>query len=326
MLSKSLCNKMKPLSNNEFRINKSWAKKSFNNAAVRYDEAAVLQRKVVDHLFERLRSIHLTPDVILDIGSGTGYCARGLGGLFNQARVINLDIAFGMLTHAKAQRGFFSRLGSRLSASVWRSWSGGQQFLCGDAESLALQDDSVDLVFSSLAFQWSNDPDRLFQECYRVLRPGGLLIFSTLGPDTLKELRKSWAVADKHTHVSPFMDMHDIGDALLRSGLTNPVMEVENITLTYATVAQLMSDLKQIGSRNATAGRAPGLTGKKALHAMTQAYEAFRKDGSLPASYEVVYGHAWIPERKRHSFSKNHPLGVSINKLTEIPINKNVSA
>jgi len=319
---------MKPLSNSEFRINKSWAKKSFNNAAVCYDAAAVLQRKVVDNLFERLRSISLRPEVILDVGSGTGYCARGLGSLFNQARVINLDIAFGMLRHAKARRGFFTRLSSHLSnylgAGVWRRRRGGQQFLCGDAESIALQDDSVDLVFSSLAFQWSNDPDRLFQECYRVLKPGGLLMFSTLGPDTLKELRKSWAVADKHTHVSPFMDMHDIGDALLRSGLTNPVMEVENITLTYATVAKLMRDLKQIGSRNATAGRSPGLTGKKALHTMTQAYEAFRKDGSLPASYEVVYGHAWVPEKKRHRFSQNHQLGVPINRFKEIPINKSV--
>ena len=308
---------MKPLSNDEFKINKLWAKQSFDNAAACYDEAAVLQRKVVDNLFERLDSITLTPEIILDIGSGTGYCARGLGQTFKKSTVINLDIAFGMLRHSQKQQGLFSRLKGVLTGSKL----GSQQFLCSDAESLALQDDSVDLVFSSLAFQWSNDPDKLFQECYRVLKPGGLLMFSTLGPDTLKELRKSWAHADNKTHVSPFIDMHDIGDALLRSGLTNPVMEAENITVTYDTVAVLMRDLKQIGSRNATAGRNRGLTGKKAMNNMKQAYEEYRRDGSLPASYEVVYGHAWVPEKKLHSFPGNNQLGVPVSALQNIPIN-----
>ncbi len=297
---------MKSPANTEFTINKSWTRKSFDNAAKKYDEAAVLQRAVVDHLFESLASINYAPEIILDLGSGTGYCARGLSQIFKKSSVINLDMALGMLVYAKKQRSIMNRL--RRS----------QLFLCADAESISLADNSVDLVFSSLAFQWSNDPDRLFQECYRVLKPGGLLMFSTLGPDTLKELRKSWAHADNKTHVSPFIDMHDLGDALMRSGLVNPVMETENITLTYQTVSKLMQDLKQIGSRNATAGRSIGLTGKNTLRAMTQAYEAFRKDGSLPASYEIVYGHAWVPEKKRHSFQGKEHLGLPIS----IPIKK----
>jgi len=150
-------------------------------------------------------------------------------------------------------------------------------------------------VFSNLMLQWCQDPDAVFGECRRVLKPGGLLTFTTFGPDTLVELRRAWAAADSRTHVNRFIDMHDLGDALVRSGLAEPVMDVERFTLTYAEVRDLMRDLKDIGAHNANAGRPRGLTGKGTLARMTAAYEAFRKDGRLPATYEVVYGQAWCP-------------------------------
>jgi malonyl-CoA O-methyltransferase len=143
--------------------------------------------------------------------------------------------------------------------------------------------------------QWCDDPDRVFAECRRVLRPGGLLTFASFGPDTLIELRRAWAAVDGRVHVSRFIDMHDLGDALVRAGLAEPVMDVERQVLTYGEVRDLMRDLKAIGAHNASAGRPRGLTGKGSLARMLAAYESFRREGHLPATYEVVFGHAWAP-------------------------------
>jgi malonyl-CoA O-methyltransferase len=178
-----------------------------------------------------------------------------------------------------------------------------QRFICADAESLPLADNSVDFIFSNLTLQWCGDLDTTFQEFKRILRPNGLLMFSTFGPDTLKELRASWCAAEGNenpvSHVNPFLDMHDIGDALLRSGLADPVMDVENFTLTYKDAYQLMRELKAIGAHTVADGRRQGLTGKARLKAMLDAYEGFRRDDLLPATYEVVYGHAWCGEERQ---------------------------
>lgn len=256
---------------------------SFDKAASRYDEVAVLQREVAGRVLERLELIKIEPQRILDLGCGTGLNSQALNKRYKKAQLISLDLAPGMLHQAKKHKGWFSN----------------QRFICGDAESLPLQDDSVDLIFSSLTIQWCQDLDSLFKECFRVLRPGGLLMFSTLGPDTLRELRKSWQSVDDNSHVNAFIDMHDIGDALIRMRYSDPVMDVENITMTYENVMQLMRDLKVLGAHNMTAGRQKGLTGKSRIKAMSEHYETYRKDGLLPASYEVVYGHAWAPEDKK---------------------------
>ena len=260
-------------------IDKHRARRAFSRAADGYDEVAVLQREIAERMLERLELVRLEPRIILDAGCGTGGAVDALARRYRKAKVIALDFALPMLRHAR-QRG---------------PWRRKPACVCGDIEHLPLCDRSVDLVFSNVALQWSSDPARVFAECLRVLRPGGLLMFTTFGPDTLKELRAAWASADGHSHVSPFLDMHDIGDLLVHARFADPVMDAEWITLTYETVDALMRDLKVLGAANATAGRPRGMTGRNRMAAMRTAYEGFRIDGRLPATYEVVYGHAWAP-------------------------------
>jgi malonyl-CoA O-methyltransferase len=264
-------------------IDKRWARRAFERAALRYDSAAVLQREVGERLLERLQLVRLVPTRVLDLGCGTGVATARLLAQYPDATVLALDFALPML-HLAGRRGRW-----------WRR----PRCLCADVEHLPLTDVSIDLVFSNLTLQWCNDLPGTFRELGRVLRPGGLLLFSTLGPDTLRELRASWSAADGHSHVSPFTDLHDIGDLLLHTGFADPVMDAEWLTLTYPEVDGLMTDLRLLGAHNVTAERGRGLTGKGRFAAMRSAYEGFRgADGRLPASYEVVYGHAWAPTQR----------------------------
>jgi malonyl-CoA O-methyltransferase len=157
--------------------------------------------------------------------------------------------------------------------------------------------DSIDLAWSSLALQWLDEPGIAFKEMRRVLRPGGLLLFATLGPDTLKELRSAFAGLDGYGHVNRFIDMHDLGDALVHAGFANPVMEMEYITLTYADLKGLLRDLKGIGAQTVLEGRREGLMGRTEWQRLSDNYERFRRDGRLPATYEVIYGHAWVGDK-----------------------------
>jgi malonyl-CoA O-methyltransferase len=262
-----------------FRIDGARVRRSFGRSARNYDAAAVLQQRVRGELLERLDVVRIEPTAVLDLGAGTGHAARALKRRYRSSQVVALDLAEGMLREAARQQSLLRRF----------------RRVCGNAAALPLRDGSVDLVVSNLMLQWCNDPDAVFRECRRVLRPGGLLTFTTFGPDTLVELRRAWAAADGYAHVNRFIDMHDLGDALVRSGLAEPVLDVERYTLTYAEVRDLMRDLKSIGAHNANAGRPRGLTGKGALARMAEAYESARRDGRLPATYEVVYGQAWCP-------------------------------
>jgi len=259
---------------------KTSTRRSFERAAAHYDEAAVLQREVGTRLLERLDLMRLKPERILDLGSGTGQCIESLFGRYRKAGVVALDIARPMLQHA-GQRG---------------RWLRRPQCVCADAERLPFSDNCFDLVFSNLMLQWCTDLDAAFSELRRVLRPGGLLLFSSFGPDTLKELRESWCAVDRYAHVNTFLDMHDVGDALVRTRFADPVMDVERLTMTYPDVWKLMRELKQIGAHNVTTGRSRGLTGKRHMQQLVEAYERFRRDGVLPASYEIVNGHAWVSE------------------------------
>ena len=154
----------------------------------------------------------------------------------------------------------------------------------------------MDLIISGLTLQWCQDLPKVFKEFRRVLAPGGLLLFSSFGPETLTELRQSWAAVDELAHVNAFADMHDVGDALMQSGFLDPVMDMEMLTVTYNDVKTVMRDLKQIGAHNVMQGRSHNITGKSKLQKMIESYEQFRLDGLLPVTHEIVYGHAWTPE------------------------------
>lgn len=262
-----------------YQIDKSRMRQSFHRAAKQYDAAAILQRQVREEMLSRLEVVKLEPAVILDAGCGTGHGLSALLKRFKKAQGIALDIAEGMLSRSKTLFPWY------------QFWQTSPRFVCADIEAMPIATASVDMVWSNLAVQWCNDMDTVLQEFRRVLRPDGLLMFATLGPDTLKELRA--ASGSEHTHVSRFIDMHDIGDALTRAGFSAPVLDVMHYTLTYDTVESVMRDLKAIGAHNATAGRAKGLSGKGFLQKLRQGYEVFRRDGKLPATYEVVFVHAW---------------------------------
>lgn len=265
-----------------YTIDKARVRAAFDRAAPQYDAAAVLQREVRTRMLQRLDYVRIDPDDILDAGSGTGQATRELAARYRDAQVVALDIALGMLQVAVDHHPWWQRFTSR------------RQFeLCGDLEALPLASNSMDMIWSNLAVQWCNDLDRTFADMARVLRPDGLLTFSTFGPDTLKELREASSVDASHVHVSRFLDMHDIGDALVRAGFSDPVLDVEYFVLTYDDVLGVMRDLKSIGAHNAAQGRRRGLEGKGFLKHLEQRYEQFRADGTLPATFEVIYAHAW---------------------------------
>lgn len=254
----------------------------FNRAAQTYDQAAFIQREIGDRLGERLDYVRLQPERVVDLGCGTGAISKQILSRYPQAEVISLDLALGMVEETKHQ-----------TANVRLNG------ICADVQQLPFQDDCVDLLISNLMLQWCNDLVAVFQECVRVLRPEGLFTFTTFGPDTLYELRNSWGQVDGYTHASRFVDMHDVGDTLLQAGFRDPVMDRDVITVTYPVVKGLLQDLKAIGANNATLGRNRGLTGKQRLQAFYQAYEHYRlADETYPATYEVIFGHAWAPPIK----------------------------
>jgi len=270
---------------NEFAIDKQQMRRAFSRAAPAYDDAAVLQREVCTRMLERLHYIRLQPARILDAGCGTGWGGRQLATHYPNAQLVALDIALGMLKTTRGRSGWWQKL-----------FGGSRQLpLCGDVEALPLATASVDMVWSNLALQWCNDLPATFVELQRVLKVDGMLMFSTFGPDTLKELRQAFSGVDGHTHLNRFADMHDIGDMLVGAGFAEPVMDMEYLTLTYDDMRGVLHDLKAIGAHNATAGRGRGLMGKQTWARMLENYEKLRRDGKLPATYEVIYGHAWKP-------------------------------
>jgi malonyl-CoA O-methyltransferase len=267
-----------------FALDPRSVRRSFDRAAAGFDSAAVLHTEVRRNLFERLELMAITPGVVLDAGAGTGHTSRALKERYPKARVIALDCSVQMLRMAARQQPWLRRF-SRI---------------CADAHGLPLADGSVQLILSNLMLHWC-DPDTVLKEFRRVLAPQGLLCLSTFGPDTLSELRRAWAQVDSAAHVHAFLDMHDVGDALVRAGLSSPVLDVERLTLSYSDFRGVAADLRGTGARNALGLRSKGLSSPRKYAAMQAAYEQFRQDGRLPATCEVVFAHAWAPalEAKR---------------------------
>jgi malonyl-CoA O-methyltransferase len=256
-------------------------RRAFDRRATDYDACDVIGVRTRDELLARLDGMPLAPTLVLDVGAGTGHATRALRDRFRKARVIGLDVSTRMLAEARRRA----------------SWLRGFDLVCADAARLPLPDGSADLVYANLVLPWLADPDGLLAEARRVLRPRGLLTFSTLGPDTLVELREAWAGVDDRPHVHPFPDMHDVGDAVVRAGFTGPVLDADRVTVTYGDVQALYRDLRGSGGGNRLAGRQPALTGRGRLAEVAAHYEARRNaDGRLPATCEIIYGHAWRPD------------------------------
>ncbi|KAB7772971.1 malonyl-[acyl-carrier protein] O-methyltransferase BioC [Xanthomonas sp. LMG 12462] len=257
-------------------------RRAFARAAASYDAAAALQREVQGRLLESLDYLgDRVPQVVLDVGSGPAHAAAAMKKRWPRAQVIALDQALPMLQQAKRQTGWWKPFGR----------------VCADARALPLAEHSVDVIFSNLCLQWVEDLPAVFAGFRRVLRPGGLLLCSSFGPDTLIELREAFAQADRTTpHVSRFAPIAQFGDALMLSGFRDPVLDRDVFNLTYPDLPALMRELRAIGATNALQARRHTLTGRGRFAAASAAYEPLRgADGTLPSTWEVIYAHAWAP-------------------------------
>jgi malonyl-CoA O-methyltransferase len=275
-----------------YDLDKARLRRHTLRATPHYDAAAWLPRQVAAALMEHLQPVRMQPTRILDVGAGTGICSRLLSRQYASARLIALDCSPSMLA---------------LGRSPWPRWIRKRVSVCADAQHLPLEDRSIDLLVSSLMLQSCAQPERMLAEFHRVLAPGGLLMLASLGPDTLWQLRESWKAVDAHVHVHAFIDMHDLGDALQRAGFQDVVMDTERFTRHYQDVRALASELQALGSANAAHGCHKGLTTPARFARMAAAYEAFRNGNGVPASYEVVFGHAWRAPAHTVTFSSHPP-------------------
>ncbi len=254
---------------------------AYNRVAPNYERHNDLVRTFGLQLLERLNWMTIKPATVLDLGCGSGWLTAQLAARYPKATVIGLDGAFAMARQWRQRRRW---------QQLWRP----QTALCARADALPLADQTLDLVVSHLMLPACDDLDAVLAEVQRVLRPDGLFLFTSLGPDTLVELRRAWAQVDDFPHVSPFIDMHDLGDALIRQGFADPIMDTERLTLTYGTLPNLFRELRQLGEINSYRDRRQTLTGKHRFRAMTALYDAQRQaDGRYPVTCELIYGHGW---------------------------------
>lgn len=245
--------------------------KTFQNAASTYDLSARLYREVGDRLLEHLDWVRIRPEWVLDLGASTGYITQLLEKRYPYAQVVAVDFAKKMLQQSKHTYA-----------------------LCADAAKLPLLDASVDLIVSGLMLPWCKDIPTVLIEMQRVLKPGGLLLFSTFGPDTLGELRASWATVDTFPHVHLFFDLHDLGDALLRARFADPITQTEWLTLIYPDACSLFKDLKNAGATNLLQEQRQTLTGKNRFQKFLAEYNTYKNEAQkLPATFEIIYGHCW---------------------------------
>lgn len=281
-------------------------RRHFGHAAATFDSAAALPREAGKRLLESLDYLDdRQPAVVLEVGSGTGQIAALLRKRWPKAKVIALDAALPMLRQAKAQMGW------------WKPF----QRLCGDAASLPLADNSVDLLISHLTLPFVNDLPAAMAGFRRVLKPGGLLVCSTYGSETLGELDHAFSQVDDAPHVHPFAPIATFGDALLRAGFRDPVIDRDLFTLTYPDMPALMAELRNLGYANARADRRRTLTGKGRMSAAAQVYDRFRlPDGRLPSTWEVLYAHAWAPDGGAPI--REHGQDIASIPLSAIPIRR----
>lgn len=265
-------------------VDRQQVRRNFARAAAGYDKTALLQREVATRMLERLDYVRLAPQRILDLGCGTGASLAALHERYARAQLVGADLSEPMLLAGRAAR-------SRLRWLLPFLRSGKTALSVADASALPFRSGAIDLLWSNLMLPWLDDPLPALREMHRVLAVDGLLMFSALGPDTLKELRASFD--DGYPHTQRFTDMHDLGDMLVECGFADPVMDMEVLTVTYAAFDDLLAELRGSGAACAMQERRRSLTGRAAWERMRTRYERWRTEGRLPATFEIVYGHAW---------------------------------
>lgn len=273
---------------------------ALNQASLQFKTADVLHKEIAFRLIERLDLFKIKPKTILNIGARTGDESHQLAKYYPRARIIGIDIADKMLKTAASQK----------------KWLSKEAFICADTDYLPLKDESVDFIFSNLALHWHDSLALTFKEWFRVLKKDGVILFSTFGPDTLKELKHSWESIDTFNHVNSFLDMHDIGDLLLHTNFTDPVMDMDYLTLTYPTLDKLLSELKAVGSCNLSENKQTCLTGKHAIKKLEKAYHPFLTQSQYyPLTVEIVYGHAWKLSTMKKQVSQHDEVRIPVSQL-----------
>jgi malonyl-CoA O-methyltransferase len=283
-----------------FEINRRLARLHFSKAAKHYDASAIIQKEIADRLLERFSLVKINPKEVLDIGCGTGYSLAALAERFSTADITALDFAYPMVQHARERLEPQSSLLKKWmhqAQRLVRSPAPSFRWMNADMLQLPLMNNSMDVIHSCLALQWAGSSLlELFSEWHRVLNNNGVLFFATLGPDTLKELKQAFSTIEHTSHIHRFIDMHDIGDALLHVGFSDPVMEMETLTVQYTHPLAIFHDLKGIGAAYSVQDQSNrGLMGKSRWKRLLTAWENTQKEGKWPVTYEVIYGHAWKP-------------------------------
>jgi len=258
-------------------LNHKHIHRRFERAASTLDGSDFVHATSREGLLRRLQPLLIDAKTVVDLGAGTGAAGLALGQRFKGARLISIDIALGMLLKARQKKRWLSKA----------------NFIQANAVALPLANDCIDVVFANLLLPWVDDPAPVFAEVARILHQGGVFAFATLGPDSLQELRRAWAAVDDDAHVNRFPDMHNLGDALVNSGLRDPVLDVDRLSIAYQQSGKLFTDLTAVGARNALQQRARGLTGKRRYAAMLAALNDATGAGKLTLELELVFGHCW---------------------------------
>ncbi|NCF72301.1 MAG: methyltransferase domain-containing protein [Gammaproteobacteria bacterium] len=258
-------------------LNTKHIRQRFERAADRFDEADFVHAATREGLLSRLDPLLIEAKTVVDLGAATGAANRSLAKRFRAAHVISVDLARNMLIKARAKK----------------SWLSKASFVQADARALPFPDESVDVIFSNLLLPWLGDPDPVFSEVARVLRKGGVFAFATLGPDSLQEIARAWGQVDDNVHVNRFPDMHNLGDGLVNAGLSDPVLDVDRLSVSYTNTDRLFADLTASGARNALRDRTKGLTGRRRFAAMVTALDEAASSGNIALDLELVYGHCW---------------------------------
>jgi malonyl-CoA O-methyltransferase len=264
-------------SNDNATLRRADVRRRFDDAADYFDDADFVHRVTRDGLLSRIQPMSVEARVVVDLGSATGSAVSLLRKRFRGSRVIAVDLSHRMLDKLQRRRSWFSKIAA----------------VQGDVRALPFADASVDVVFANMLLPWIDDPAVAFREIARVLGENGLFAFATLGPDSLLELRDAWRAVDTGVHVRQFADMHDIGDALVRAGLRDPVLDVDRLSVNYRDSDSLFRDITATGARNSLQQRGRGLTGPRHIRSMAEALFGIGQSDGTALSFELIYGHCW---------------------------------